>query len=668
MKNKTMLKKRLAVAVASASLASALGLPAHAFELQFDNPNISGRLDTTLSAGALWRTEGRDRMLAATDDIVYMATRGYSTQINKNDANNNYDTGLASLVGKATTELALDFGSSYGVFMRGTTFYDHVIMDEGHDGGALVSSAPYPSVGGSNRYALYSDYANNGTGDRFSRAARRNVGQRSRMLDAYVWGEFFVADRPLLVRAGRQVINWGEALFIQNGINSANYIDLAALRQPGAEIKEALLPLGSVYFSYGLTNNLTTEAFYQYEWKNTEDAPVGTFYSTHDAFPGKGANNVIVDGRLIAASAGVPAIADGFAAYTNATYGPGYEYEATQVTVKRGQDQEADDQGQFGLAARYFADSLNGTEFGVYYTRTHAKLPTVGARLNMLNVGGGVGAAAAMVDNTEYNMVYGEDIDMFGLSFSSNIGTMALSGEIAYRPKQPIINEVGDNLIQNLASIAAQAGLSGVAPTVGDFTNHCVRAKMGGSCLDPNSAVNPGQYYYFYDEAKMTNASLVSIFSFGPMWGTDGMLFLLELGAEHAGGLKSRDANGNKLYYNSTAAIQYGEAAIQSPGDVYKTYLDEFSWGYRAAVRANYNDIFAGVSFNPSVTIAHDVEGNSVIGGNFMEDRKAATLGLNFVYQNNLELGIQATSFWGAGYSNKLNDRDNASVSVKYSF
>src|SRR5690606_5021676 len=190
MKNKTMLKKRLAVAVASASLASALGLPAHAFQLQFDNPNISGRLDTTLSAGALWRTEGRDRMLAATDDIVYMSTRGYSTQINKNDANNNYDTGLASLVGKATTELALDFGSSYGVFMRGTTFYDHVIMDEGHDGGALVSSAPYPSVGGSNRYALYSDYANNGTGDRFSRAARRNAGQRSRMLDAYVWGEF----------------------------------------------------------------------------------------------------------------------------------------------------------------------------------------------------------------------------------------------------------------------------------------------------------------------------------------------------------------------------------------------------------------------------------------------------------------------------------------------
>jgi len=71
---------------------------------------------------------------------------------------------------------------------------------------------------------------------------------------------------------------------------------------------------------------------------------------------------------------------------------------------------------------------------------------------------------------------------------------------------------------------------------------------------------------------------------------------------------------------------------------------------------------------SPSVRVAHDVSGNSPIGGNFMEDRKAATLGLDFVYLNNLEVGMSATSFWGAKYSNKLADRNNASVSVKYSF
>jgi hypothetical protein len=70
----------------------------------------------------------------------------------------------------------------------------------------------------------------------------------------------------------------------------------------------------------------------------------------------------------------------------------------------------------------------------------------------------------------------------------------------------------------------------------------------------------------------------------------------------------------------------------------------------------------------PNFRLEHDVDGNSPIGGNFMEDRKAATLGVTFSYLNNLEVGMTATSFWGAGYSNKLNDRNNASMSLSYSF
>ena len=49
-------------------------------------------------------------------------------------------------------------------------------------------------------------------------------------------------------------------------------------------------------------------------------------------------------------------------------------------------------------------------------------------------------------------------------------------------------------------------------------------------------------------------------------------------------------------------------------------------------------------------------------------DRKAATLGVSFLYLNNLEVAMSGTTFWGAKYSNKLADRNNASVSVKYSF
>ena len=667
MKNKTMLKTRLAASIASASILGVLAIPAQGFQLQFDNPNLSGRLDTTLSAGALWRTQSQNRELLANEDVLLMESRGYSTQLNKNDGNANFDTGLASLVGRITSELSLGFGNSYGVQISGTSFYDSVIMDGSHDGGLLVPGAP-PAPGSLGRYATYSDYANNGTGDRFTRAARDYAGQRTYLLDAYLWGEFMVADRPLTVRAGRQVINWGEALFMQNGVNTANYIDLAALRQPGSEIRDALLPLASLYFSYGLTMNLTAEAFYQFEWKNTEDAPVGTFFSTNDAFPGRGANNVIVDGRLVASRAGAPALADAFAAYTLGNYGASgsdYQFEQTQVTVSRRGDRNADDQGQFGLAFRYFADQLNGTEFGFYYTRTHTKLPIVGSQINAQGIG--FAEIPAWIDNTEYFMVYPEDIDMFGASFSANVGSMALSGEIAFRPKQPIVNEVGDNLIANLAGVAADFAQNN-QPQIRDLTPHCVRTSVGGSCLNPNDNAIPGMEYFMYEEARMTNASLVSIFSFGPVLGTDNLLALVEIGAEHAGGLPKYNADGTRLHYTSTAAIQEGEAITRTPGDVYGTYLDEFSWGYRAVLRANYNDVFAGVAAAPFINFAHDVEGNSVLGGNFMENRKAGTLGVNFTYLNNLEVGIAGTAFWGAGYSNKLRDRNNAALSVRYAF
>lgn len=657
MKTKVFQPSQLALGVAVSIALGALAGTANAVVFQFNDGDINGRFDTQISAGALFRTESSSTMLRATEDPLAMAAKGYSTQLNKNDAENNFDTGIASVVYKITPELALDFGGNWGIFARATSYYDSVIMDGGHDGGALDVSAPFVS-NDVNRYATYSDFANNGTGDRFTSDTKRYAGQRTRLLDAYVWTNFDLLDRPATLRVGQQVITWGEALFIQNGINTANYIDLAALRLPGAELKEALLPLDSVVFNYGLTDNVTMEAFYQFEWKNSEDSPVGTYYSAHDAFPGKGADNVIVDGRIVADSAGVPALADAFAAYTLATYGASgengpYEYEQTQVTVNRLRDKEAKNEDQFGLSFRYFADQLNGTEFGVFYSRLHQRLPVVGSRLDLI----GAGSIPEKVDSARYFMAYPEAIDMYGFSFNTTVGMMSLAGEIAYRPKQTIINEVGDNLIKSLAGLAASA-----APTLGDITDHCVRSSLGGDCLASTDAVVQGQEYYFYDEAETVTASLLSIASFGPSLGTDNLVAIVELGLDSTHGLN------DNLRYNSTAAIEDSEALIHNRKDPSSFYLTENAWGYRAIVRADYNDIFAGIVMQPSIRLAHDVEGNSPIGGNFMEDRKAATLGVDFTYLNNLKVGLQATTFWGADYSNKLADRNNASVALSYSF
>jgi hypothetical protein len=670
MKIKPMPRSWLARVLAGAGLAGLFVLPAHAKQLEFDNPDLTGRLDTTLSVGALWRTEGQEKYLEADEDPVVMAAGGYSTQLNKNDANNNFDAGsLASFVTKITPEFSLSWQNKYGLQLSGTYYYDSVIMGGGHDGGILNPSAPFVS-NGFTRYATYSQHANNGIGDDFTEDAQRYAGDRGRILDAYVWGDFLLGEMPLNVRLGQQVINWGEALFITGGVNTANYFDLNSLRLPGSEIKEALLPLDSLYFNLGLTLNLTMEAFYQFEWKNNFDAPVGTFFSTHDAFPGEGADNVIVDGRLAALSNSAPGLETAFANYTLNTYGQSgsaYGYEQTQVTVNRLADEEASDSGQFGLGFRYFAQQLNGTEFGLFYTRTHSRLPVVSSVIQDQGPGASI---PQWIDNTQYRMVYPEDVDMYGLSFNTFIKGVSVAGELAYRPEEPIINEVGDNLIAALSGAAAS--FSGGASSAA-VTNHCVRAELDGPCLsqggDGDGAdLQPGQEYYFYDLAETYNGSLVSIFNLGPTLGTDGLVTLLEVGVEHVAGLDDKDSYGNDLYYNSTAAISESEAEVQTPDDVYQTYLDDTSWGYRAVIRADYNDFFAGVNFSPSLRLAHDVDGNSPIGGNFMENRKAATLGLTFTYLNNLTVEVTGTSFWGAGYSNKLKDRDNASLSMKYSF
>ncbi len=65
---------------------------ASAVEFSLLDGQISGTLDTTISYGQTWRVQGRDKNYDAAD-------------INSNDGNRNFDTGLASEVFKATSDL-----------------------------------------------------------------------------------------------------------------------------------------------------------------------------------------------------------------------------------------------------------------------------------------------------------------------------------------------------------------------------------------------------------------------------------------------------------------------------------------------------------------------------------------------------------------------------------
>ncbi|CAM5189491.1 hypothetical protein ALON55S_05736 [Alishewanella longhuensis] len=86
-----------------------------------------------------------------------------------------------------------------------------------------------------------------------------------RLLDAYIYGNFAFNDgqNPVTVRlVVTSVLSWGASAFIQHGINITP-IDVGIARAPGGELKEAFIPTGMLTVGVGLTDNLSTEVFYQ---------------------------------------------------------------------------------------------------------------------------------------------------------------------------------------------------------------------------------------------------------------------------------------------------------------------------------------------------------------------------------------------------------------------
>jgi hypothetical protein len=250
------------------------------------------------------------------------------------------------------------------------------------------------------------------------------------------------------------VVNWGESTFIQGGINVINPIDVSALRTAGAELREALLPVGMVWLSLPLSTNLSLEGFYQYEWEPIIIDPPGTYFSTND-FAGGGGKYVMT----------------GFGSLGELDPWPFPWLEDPGIPfggVPRLPNVEPDDDGQYGAALRLFVPGLGGTEFGLYYINYHSRLPYVnGVAVSVQGLLAAQAAALATwqffevapgqdpaIDalasaaggsqiplNGSYFISYPEDIQVFGLSWNATsrqplncIGRRTRSRPAAWRP------------------------------------------------------------------------------------------------------------------------------------------------------------------------------------------------------------------------------------------
>ena len=537
---------------------------------QFQSGELTGSFDSTLSAGVSWRVEPRDTSL------IGIANGGSAFSVNGDDGNLNYDEGVVSSAFKGTHDLELNYHNA-GAFVRANYFYDY----ENQRGTRERTPLKDESLG--------------------------LVGKDFRFLDAYVRARFFPTERPLEVRVGKQVLNWGEGTFFLNSINTINPIDVSKLRLPGAELREALLPVNLAWGNLSITENFSIEAYYQIEWDNTNIDPPGTYFSSND-FAGIGGDTVWV----------------GFGALPDSTPGG--------VGIPRSTDRDADDDGQYGLAAHWLVPEI-GTEFGLYYLKYHSRLPLTSGSV----------VTGASVTTARYFLEYPEDIELYGVSFNTNLGNtgIALQGEYSFRKDMPLQVHANEIILSATCNPLSQLG----------------------AC--PNG---PGSDVPGFKPLDVSQAQVTATKVFGPAFGSNQWILLGEVGATKVHDMPSK----SELRFDGPGTPLPGNAMVAALSGVPQQidgFADDFSWGYRVVTSLTYNNAIGPISLTPLIAFAHDVNGTSPgPGGNFVEDRKALTIGMQANYLNRWTVDIKYSQFYGAGNFNVIHDRDFVSLVVKYAF
>lgn len=585
----------------SLAVGAALFTPMAAMAVEFElkDGEVTGSLDTTVSYGALWSVTGKDKRLLARQK------GGDRNSANYDNGDANYERGdLVSSIFRVSNDLDLNY-KNFGAFFRVSSFYDHAIQNKDFN-------------------PLQAD----------QRVIRNRLGHDYEIYDAYVRGKFNILDKNVNVRIGKQVISLGESTFIPNGLNALNPVDVAKLRTPGAELKEAFLPTQMLQVTFDVTDNMSVELINKFQFRESRPEPNGSFFSTND-FLSPGGSKVLIGGG-------------------NAPEQPG----AMNPFIKRGADKNAKDTGQYAVVLRLLSPELNNTEFGLYAMNYHNTAPLVGGRTTSTpcnTPGSGCASANPQViagfnaAGSEYYAQYEEDVSLYGFSFNT-MGPkgVALQGEYSYRPNQPI-NLVANNTLNELLFLGALPFNTGV------------------------NTLAPGQEVKGYRDIKMHQFQMTATQTLGRYFGADQIIGVGEFGYTYLDIPNGIDLNGTGVDFTTPIATNASNPVQSDRGIMTKN-----SYGYRAAVRATYNNAVGAFNLTPRIAFQHDLRGTSPT---FTENTQSVTIGITADYQSNLSADLSYTNFFAGetigattnaaafrSTNQALSDRDFIAATVSYAF
>jgi hypothetical protein len=730
-------------------------------------------LDTTLAFGAAWRTES-PKVAPVWSPYTGDPSNGDNwiqpgnpkfqdlvLQWNSDDGDRNFKKGeMISNRYAITSDMDLRVGK-YGLFLRGSIFYDPVYfgstswngkgwdnfygganVDCGSGGSAVNGYKGSPdgipdSLGNCNqgnplgsRYNGVGTYAgpesiNNAmaSGDisdpsHFSDKVKAVNGERARFLDAYVYGSFDLGGHTLDLRLGRQAISWGESLLLQGGIGFAqNRIDANAATSPGVELKEIFLPTGTLYGQIDLTETLTMEAYWQYEYLPSELFADGSYWEAQDMLEsnvmlvngqyqqhcmfgtGKTFNgNVDINGQGGNNPCDTPIIAGPVGGFNT-----GFEHYLSNDNnaMYRSPDvYPANPSDQFGLAFRKLLNG--GSEAGIYFIQYHDKYPsfwagnngakdsmvfgTNAAILNSLGDNNYTGPTMSSVNvegfnANDYTIEYKDRIKLIGLTYNTVIDDIQMGFELVYRKNQPLVPSCTQAMLDQGTfneSIPDPTNpghfITNSAAASNPYLSFLKGQTFQSACKDPSAKWLAAQGDYKWDA-----------FNYAGSWASQNP-------ASSSPGVT--DA-GNLLGWPTQAEVfswNYGVTLVVPPSPLWDTGIfvaelggwyvgDSYSNqdlkvtsiggftksgdGFSGIFLPQYKNVLEGVDLTIPVFVNYTMNG-SFSYFNYNEHALWASIGVEAIYLSNTRFSITYSAF--GGRNNMWQDRDNIAIAAKYTF
>lgn len=632
-------------AACGAGILLGAAIPAQAVD--FDAGALEISIETALSASTGIRVNNPDKdLIGKANNLGGKAqnTDRGAFSANGDDGNLNYDQGdfFFSRLG-VISDITIGHGN-FGVFLRPSYLWDPRLNND---------DFANPDDYGPGHVRSYDDLR------RKNEEVTDEVADNLELYDAYLYGHFDLADRTVAFKLGRQVLNWGESTFVQNGINSIIAAD-ANRAFPGAEVKEIFIPTTMAWTSFDLTRNVSMELFWQLEHETSVPYATGTYFSTTDlTFPG--AQDVQLSfGRC---DENTPS-----AFVVGPTNGCG----ATGGTFPRSvAETKPDDNNQYGARLSFYIPAFNNMELSLYAMRYNSRLPlfagrTVSEGHYAVDIDGPgpvvVGlpctpapapfGAGCVGDGRSgnYQLVYPEKIKLYGLSFNTYSGLLgvALQGEYSLKKDQPL-NIAGPELIM------FALGLDGaLAPIVNPVVNPGGDAEcITNVCRSGTASFSPGEYFKGYERFDVHQVDLGFTKVMGPddfinKVGANQIVLVGEVAATYVSDLPDVEELPFGGSGDFAPNLLEGANATSMPAQDRRAYGDATSWGYRLLASLRYNNVFNLINVLPSIRFFHDVNGTTPSPlGNFTEENKLLGFGVTVEYLSNLEFGAGYTMFFG---------------------